>query len=416
MSRWKTTFENQKVLEKIQGTLRVLQSTNLEKGSPSDKTEYVRAVKVLKLLEVRFTTLDPELFNQNTWGNFSSWFNDIQGYANSAAQNPTYFQHINNRLDEVLNVLRPIDLQFSEKEVKALAEAGAVYQQKLVGELDQVKKHAEEIKKQYDSLSKEITQGKAKLDQNDQVIQQQKARLDQSIVEFQKQFSTSQEKRGQDFVAEIKKHADKFTDQTNEFEKSFKEASTARKSEFDAVLANTKKQNEAHLDFLKTKEEEVKKIFGAIGTSALAGNFGNTATQEGHTANVLRWIALALMAAMIAVGGYAFYYSIGHETDWRVFLFRLGTVLVLAIPAVYAANESSKHRDRERHNRKIHLELAAIDAYLVLLPEAKRNEIKGNLTEKFFGVPEVLEKTETVSKKDLFSLIKMVVSDLTKGK
>jgi len=45
------------------------------------------------------------------------------------------------------------------------------------------------------------------------------------------------------------------------------------------------------------------------------------------------------MAAMIFVGGYAFYYSIGHETDWRVFLFRLGTVIVVAIPAIYIANE-----------------------------------------------------------------------------
>jgi predicted DNA-binding protein YlxM (UPF0122 family) len=62
------------------------------------------------------------------------------------------------------------------------------------------------------------------------------------------------------------------------------------------------------------------------------------------------------------------------------------------------------------------LELTAIDAYLVLLPEQQRNEIKGKLAEKFFGVPEIHEKTETVSKKDLFSLIKMVVSDLTKGK
>ena len=305
---------------------------------------------------------------------------------------------------------------FSEKEVKALAEAGAIYQQKLTEELERVKKRADEIKKQYDSLSNEITQGKTRLDQNDQVIQQQKSRLDQSIAEFQKQFSTSQEKRGQDFVVELKKHGDKFAVQTNEFDKSFKDASEARKDEFEAVLKKTKEQNTAHLEFLKTKEDEVKKIFGAIGTSALAGNFGNTATQEGRTANVLRWIALTLMAAMIVVGGYAFYYSIGHETDWRVFLFRLGTVLVLAIPAVYAANESSKHRDRERHNRKIHLELAAIDAYLVLLPEAQRNEIKGKLTEKFFGVPDVLEKTEAVSKKDLFSLIKMVVSDLTKGK
>lgn len=122
------------------------------------------------------------------------------------------------------------------------------------------------------------------------------------------------------------------------------------------------------------------------------------------------------MTAMIGVGAFAFYYSIGHETDWRVFAFRLGTVIVLAVPAVYAANESSKHRERERLNRKIHLELASIDAYLVLLPENQRNQIKGGLTERFFGLPLVKEKAEEVTQKDLFSVLTTVLNNLTKGK
>src|SRR5207249_2171607 len=144
-------------------------------------------------------------------------------------------------------------------------------------------------------------------------------------------------------------------------------------------------QSNAHLGALQKREDEVNRIFGAIGTTAFAGNYKNTADREGAAANLWRWIALSLMAAMIAVGGYAFYFSISHETDWRVFLFRLGTVVVLAVPAVYAGKESSNHRERERLNRKVHLELASIDAYLVLLPDQERNKIKGCLAEKFFG-------------------------------
>jgi hypothetical protein len=62
------------------------------------------------------------------------------------------------------------------------------------------------------------------------------------------------------------------------------------------------------------------------------------------------------------------------------------------------------------------LELASLDAYLVLLPEAERNKIKGNLTDKFFGVPTLKEKTEEVSQKDLFGVISTVLNNLTKGK
>ena len=96
--------------------------------------------------------------------------------------------------------------------------------------------------------------------------------------------------------------------------------------------------------------------------------------------------------------------------------FRYSTVIVLAFVAAYTGNESSKHRERERQNRKIGLELACLDAYLVLLPDAEKNQIKGSLAEKFFGVPPIREKTEEVSQRDLLSVISKVVENLTKGK
>jgi hypothetical protein len=111
----------------------------------------------------------------------------------------------------------------------------------------------------------------------------------------------------------------------------------------------------------------------------------------------------------------AFVSPFSKSPDWETFLFRIGTALIIAVPAFYAANESSNHRNREKLIRKNFLELSAIDAYLVHLPEEERNKIKGELSEKFFGVPEVHEKTESVSKKDLFSLLEKIVKDFTKG-
>ena len=122
------------------------------------------------------------------------------------------------------------------------------------------------------------------------------------------------------------------------------------------------------------------------------------------------------MAAMIVVGSVSFYQSFVHpEVDWKIFLFRLGTVLVIAIPAVYAAQESSKHRRREQQNRKLQIELASIDAYLVQLPEAKRHELKEKLTEKFFGQPEAPVKEEQVSSSQLLDIISDAMKRLTKG-
>jgi len=75
---------------------------------------------------------------------------------------------------------------------------------------------------------------------------------------------------------------------------------------------------------------------------------------DAAAANRLRWLALLLMLAMIAIGGLAFYHSLNHpEIDWRLFAFRLGTTIVIAVPAFYAAQESARHRERERQNRKL---------------------------------------------------------------
>ena len=418
MSRWKTNFDAQQAYPNIQNSITLLESAKIEGLSPPDLAEYSRLLKVLKVLAVRFSKLDPDLFSFNAWGNFSNWLSDAKNNIASYGKNRNigHLQNANNSLDQVLNALRPLDTGPTVEEFKSIADANAIFQQKIVEELQSVKARGEEIKKQLDSLSAAIAQAKTRLDENNLVIQQQKTRLDQSIAEFQKQFSSAQDARAKEFTAETKKHSDEFSRQGKQFETQFSETTSQRKLAYEAFLEGTRKQSDVHLDFLRKREDEVNRIFGAIGSTAFAGNFKMTADKEAFSANLWRWIALGFMAAMIAVGGYAFYYSIGHETDWRVFAFRLGTVIVLAVPAVYAANESSKHREREKLNRKVHLELASIDAYLVLLPEDKRNAIKGNLAEKFFGVPLLKEHGDEVTQKDLFGVLSSVLNNLTKGK
>lgn len=418
MSRWKSNFDSQQINQFIQQSLTALEGMKIEGMSQQDLAEYSRLLKVLKILSTRFSKLDPELFSINNWGNFSGWLNNAQSNITSFSQNRNigHLQNANNALDNILNIIRPFDVGATVEEFKSIADANAVFQQKIIEELERVIARGNEVKGQLDALSNAITQAKVRLDENNQTIQQQKARLDQSIAEYQKQFSDAQEKRTKESADAFKKHSEEFSKQAKVFESQFAEAAARRKEEYEKFFEDARKQNNTHLDFLQERQEEVNRIFGAIGTTAFAGNFKTTADNEASAANLWRWIALALMAAMIAVGGYAFYYSIGHETDWRVFAFRLGTVIVLAIPAVYAANESSKHREREKFNRKVHLELASIDAYLVLLPETERNKIKGNLAEKFFGVPVLKEKGDEVTQKDLFGVLSTVLNNLTKGK
>lgn len=419
MSRWKNNFQTQQALERVQNISRTLQSVDFDRFPQGEKEEFARATKVLKILEVRFATLDPELFNQNTWGSFSGWLNNAESYANNVAQNPAsgYMQHINNMLDQVLEVLRPLDLQFTEKEVKALADASAVFQQKLVEELERVKSRGVEIASELQALRNAISQAESRLLENDQTIQQQKARLDQSIAEFQKQFLANEATRAKESVDANQKGAADFEATLDAWIAKFETAQQAQQKDFTDLVQSTKKVVTEKLDWMKAKEEEIRRIFNVVGNVAVSGDYKNTAEREKKAADWLRGVAIFLMVVMATGAVIAFVHSLNHpEVDWKLFAFRLGTTLILAVPAFYAAQESAKHREREKLNRKLHLELSSIDSYLELLPPAQRQEIKGKLTERFFGQPDAEDKDEPVTKHELFDLFSKLLQNVTKGK
>jgi hypothetical protein len=416
MSRWKTTFDSQKLIQKIDESLGTLDSLDTQAMPPGDLAEFGRLLKVLKQLKEQFAALDPEFSPLNLMGNWASWATNIQNNLRMYQQRRQIsdFQQANQQADEILNNFRPLSGGIESENGHAFIEANTALLKKIVEDLHS---KAESLKPKFETVSNAIAQFKVGLDENSKVIQQHKTRLDASIAEFQKQFSAAQEKRGTDFTTELRNIHGAVAERMTQFEAQFKLESEKRSVEAGALVEAVRQQSDANLKFIKEREADVNKIFGAIGNAAFAGNFKTTADQERRSANNLRWIALLLMGGMVVVAIYAFYYSLTHPTEWEVFAFRLGTCLILAIPAAYAANESSKHRERERLNRKVHLELASIDAYLVLLPESQRNEIKGKLSEKFFGVADMMqENASTVSQKDVFKLLTTAVGNLTKGK
>jgi len=419
MSRWKSNFDSQQANQRIQNSVTLLTSAKIEGLSPQDLAEYSRLLKVLNVLAMRLSKLDPELFGMSTWGSFSSWFSNAENEIKAFGQNRNvgHLQNANTSVDNVLNVLRPLDTGATVEEFKSIADANAVFQQKIVEELQRVKARGDEVKAQLDSLSNAIGQGKTRLEENDKAISQQKTRLDQSIAEYQKQFSEAQEKRTKDFAEVQKKNSDEFLKQGKLFETQFADTGTQRKQEYETFFTTVRKRSDEHADFLQKREEEVKRIFNVIGNVAVAGDYKNTAERERRVANWLRGIALGLMLAMAAVAAATFLHSLSDkQIDWKLFGFRLGTTLILAVPALYAAQESAKHREREKLNRKLHLELSAIDAYLELLPIDQRQQIKAKLTERFFGQSEAKEKDEPVTKHELFELFSKVLQTLTKPK
>jgi uncharacterized membrane protein YraQ (UPF0718 family) len=180
-------------------------------------------------------------------------------------------------------------------------------------------------------------------------------------------------------------------------------------------IESFKIDSEKILTELSEKKKEASDIVQIIGNIGVTGNFQRIANQEKTAADYLRILALILMVLMVFVIGLTIFISAKNGFDWKLSLFRIGAALILAIPATYAASESSKHRIAEYRNRQAELELASIDPFLEKMPDDTKHELKAKLTDRFFGCVNIADTpSEKVSSSSLFDLIKMAVENLTK--
>ena len=59
--------------------------------------------------------------------------------------------------------------------------------------------------------------------------------------------------------------------------------------------------------------------------------------------------------------------------------------LAITAPAWYTARESARHRTNADRARQTELELASLGPFIELMPDDKKNQIREELTKRYFG-------------------------------
>lgn len=420
MSQYRIQFEQMKFPEELEAVRKAWsEGIPLEKLQEKQKDDYNRLLKVLLVIEARFNAADPELYPAGIWQNLKNRLANIKSHGNNFRQSkdPGYIQNANNEADALLNEYRVQQCNSSSENAEALSVAVTTFADTVGAQLQELAGKRATLEKQVADLTQKLTVLESKSTTADQTIQNQSQRLDTAIAEHQKQFSAAQEQRSKGFSDTQKEHATKVTQFIDSSKNEFTKTAKTISDEHAALLKRMETDATDALKRVSEIEEKVKRIFNVVGNVSISGDYKNTAERERSAADLLRWISFGLMVLMGVIGTITFIHSLTHpEVDWKLFGFRLGTTLIIALPALYLAQESAKHRQRENTNRKLHLELAAIDAYLELLPDAEKQKIKGGLTDKFFGKAEIQSKDDVVTQHQLFNLVADVVKNLTKGK
>ena len=182
----------------------------------------------------------------------------------------------------------------------------------------------------------------------------------------------------------------------NTIKQNFESDKEKFRTEFDTLKESLKKEIKEKketidtdtttlINDLKQKLQDAKNIVGVIGDVSVTGNYQQIANSNKKTADNLRVVAIVLMLILSGLLGYTIWDISGDTYDWTKSIIRILAAAALSYPATYAARESTKHRKLEILNRKAELELAAINPFIELLPETKKQEIKEKLVEKYFG-------------------------------
>lgn len=104
------------------------------------------------------------------------------------------------------------------------------------------------------------------------------------------------------------------------------------------------------------------------------------------------------------------------QLDLSVLIGRTLAALGLGGLAAYAGREAAKHGERERHNRRLELEIASVGPFLAELPKDERDTVLKAVADRTFGrgtTPLVIDE-QGATTNGLIELVRMAIAELGK--
>lgn len=318
----------------------------------------------------------------------------ITAYAAEAGEQ--WIAQINERLDAVISVvgwpITYVDLGADE-----LRQAAASYRRsagQLLRSIDQeaqatralladLQGEAERVKGEFQvtldnaaATAKASTDSlEARLSELTQEVTAQKARLDTLTAEYQRQFSADQNTRSTAAADALTKQAAAAEQARNDAAAAYAQLQTELRNSAVSLVAD-----------MEAQLERAKTVVNAVGAIAYGGGYGGYADQQRRTANIWAFVGAVTLIVIAIAGMWEVWNGIG-SLDISEIVVRAAITIPLFVLAGFAFQQSGRHRENERAARRFELELAAIDPYLALLDDTKRNEIKSDIAKRMFAQP-----------------------------
>lgn len=385
-------FESHLIFEKLEQFKNRINEKELSKKFSIDElnffeTAYNYLIDRLKLTipaivqEKELTTISQEIENS------LSQINTFVGNKNSGHKT-----NAQNHLHSAVTRVRNLPLPFSKNDFN-FSKTVANFEKKVQGKYKDLEQENTDLKESISELNTELQKNRAELKKINNLLEQKEREIQNINSTFQTEFSNIKSTAQQEYETDRKRIKNDF----NSIKQNFESDKEKFRSEFDTLKESLNKEIEEKketinsdtttlINDLKQKLQDAKNIVGVIGDVSVTGNYQQIANSNKKTADNLRIVAITLMLILSGLLVYTIWDISGDTFDWTKSIIRILAAAALSYPATYAARESSKHRKLEILNRKAELELAAINPFIELLPETKKQEIKEKLVEKYFGI------------------------------
>jgi hypothetical protein len=397
-----TEFENHQLFEKLEQLDLKIKDEELRELIGVDELNFFETA--LKYLADRLNLTIPSIVQESELNTISTELQNALSQINSFVgnKNQGHITNAQNHTYTALTRVRNLPLPFSKNDFnfsKNIANFEKIVKEKY----SDIENENSELKTEFDLLKGELGQTKTEVEK---ALEQKEIELNNINETFKTNFENIKSTATQNYEQDRSTFRNEFDETVELLNKEVETLKNSIDSGTDDLVTK-----------LEAKLEEAKKIVGVVSDKAVTGNYQIVANSNKDTADKFRFIAIGLMIILSGLLIYTIWDISGANYDWTKSLVRILAAAALSYPATYAARESSKHRKLEVLNRKAELELAAINPFIELLPEEKKQAIKEKLVEKYFGNngTDLDDKAdENVSVNSLERIIKTLIPFLKK--
>jgi hypothetical protein len=403
------------------------QAEQIDDVEPDAVDALERLRSVLALCGKRLGGIDPLAMSPASLDSIAVGF-DQQKVAIEAFisdRNPTHLTDANHAADAALVVLAQIPGISSPEELIGLMQAVTSYRDVLDEQLRSGTSSRREAKSRVVELTKSLeelktlsqstlAELKTQLEAERQKIsslaaEQQKAfaeaqesrvnTLTKTLTDQQGQFSAAQENRSRDFTTAqteaqkrlgdvITDYTKRLADQDGEFTKQRSAFVTTANEKLSALNEDYDKKAKVILDEVNKHRSDVEKLVGVIGSLGVTSGYQTTANRARISMWIWQGTTVAALVGLIYFAYHAFLPSIQGDFRWESFAARVFLTITVGVLAAYAGTQADRFFHMEKSNRKLALELAAIDPFIALLPQDEQYKFKLEVGRRSFAQEE----------------------------